>query len=110
MHRTHPESRFVLKVNKVYSDASVVTMSASVHETKRTALILESTGPGPDCEGAHEDRRWAETVLAGEKRVLEMIAGGNELCSILETLCQVAEEISCGPLCSIQLLDGASWD
>jgi PAS domain S-box-containing protein len=80
-------------------------MSASVHEPKDAAPVLESTDSGPDCGRAHEDRRWAEAVLAGEKQVLEMIAGGSELCSILETLCRVAEEISCGPVCSIQLLD-----
>jgi hypothetical protein len=44
-------------------------------------------------------------VLAGEKRVLEMIAGGNALDSILDALCRVVEEISCGSLCSILILD-----
>src|SRR5436189_4375481 len=52
-----------------------------------------------------EERQWAEAVLAGEKRVLEMIAGGSSLCSILDNLCRIAEEISSGSLCSILLLD-----
>ena len=56
-------------------------------------------------ENARGDRRWAEAALAGEKRVLEMIAGGNTLPSILEAVCRVAEERSPGSLCSILLLD-----
>jgi len=51
------------------------------------------------------ERKWAEAVLAGEKRVLELIAGGSALGSILDGLCRVAEEISSGSLCSILLLD-----
>jgi PAS domain S-box-containing protein len=56
------------------------------------------------CEDITE-RRWAEAVLAGEKRVLEMIAGGSALGLVLDGLCRVAEETSCGSLCSILLLD-----
>src|SRR4029077_19139808 len=44
-------------------------------------------------------------VLAGEKRVLEMIAGGSALASVLEGLCRVVEEISRDSLCSILILD-----
>src|SRR5262245_16959809 len=50
-------------------------------------------------------RKWAEAVLAGEKRVLEMIAGAKPLCSILEILCRVVEEISGSASCSILMLD-----
>jgi PAS domain S-box-containing protein len=53
-------------------------------------------------------RKWAEAVLAGEKRVLEMIAGGKSLCSILEALCGVVEEISGSASCSILVLDQRS--
>ena len=52
-----------------------------------------------------KDRQWAEAVLAAEKRVLEMIAGGNTLSTILDSLCREVEEMSCGSLCSILLLD-----
>ena len=38
------------------------------------------------------DRPWAERALAGEKRVLEMIARGHSLCAILNALCLVVEE------------------
>ncbi len=50
-------------------------------------------------------RKWAEGFLAGEKRVLEMIAKGNPLPSLLEALCRLVEEMSSGSVCSILLLD-----
>lgn len=81
-------------------------MNANLPESNLVAGVLDSREPGPGCAAAGEGhRQWAEAVLAGEKRVLEMIAGGGALGSILETLCKVAEEISRGSLCSILLLD-----
>jgi PAS domain S-box-containing protein len=56
-------------------------------------------------EQLQEDRQWAEAVLAGEKRVLEMIARSGSLCTILEALCRLVEQISSDSLCSISLLD-----
>jgi len=47
----------------------------------------------------------AEALLAGENRVLEMIAKGESLPSILNEVCRLVEEISSGSLCSILLLD-----
>ena len=38
-----------------------------------------------------EDRDWTEAFLAGEKRVLEMIARGAALAPILEALCRLGE-------------------
>jgi signal transduction histidine kinase/PAS domain-containing protein len=79
-------------------------MSASLQESVAPALSLPELGR--ECgEAPREDRLWAEAVLAGEKQVLEMIAGGDALASILDALCRVAEEISCGSRCSILLLD-----
>ncbi|MGP8198054.1 MAG: PAS domain S-box protein [Limisphaerales bacterium] len=52
-----------------------------------------------------EDRKWAQALLAGEKRVLEMIATGNPLPALLEALCRLVEELSSGCLCSLLLLD-----
>ncbi|MCI0624159.1 MAG: PAS domain S-box protein [Acidobacteria bacterium] len=52
-----------------------------------------------------EDRKRAETLLAGENRLLEMIAKGKSLASILDALCRVVEEMSGGSLASILLLD-----
>src|SRR5467141_4859132 len=52
-----------------------------------------------------EDRKRAEVVLAGEKRLLEMIAGGDSRALILDALCRLVEELASGSLSSILLLD-----
>jgi PAS domain S-box-containing protein len=52
-----------------------------------------------------EDRKRAEALLAGEKRLLEMVAGGNTLISILDSLCRLVEETASGYICGILLLD-----
>jgi PAS domain S-box-containing protein len=52
-----------------------------------------------------EDRKRAEALLAGEKRLLEMVAAGNTLTSILDALCQLVEETASGCICGILLLD-----
>ena len=52
-----------------------------------------------------EDQKRAEALLAGEKRLLEMVAGGNTLTSILDALCRLVEETASGYICGILLLD-----
>ncbi|HEY4046942.1 MAG TPA: PAS domain-containing protein [Acidobacteriaceae bacterium] len=52
-----------------------------------------------------EDRKRAETLLATEKRLLEMIAGGDSCAVILDKLCRLVEELASGSLSSILLLD-----
>src|SRR5262249_13764065 len=52
-----------------------------------------------------DERKRAEALLAGEKRLLEMIATGAPLSMILEALCRLVEELSPGALASILLLD-----
>jgi PAS domain S-box-containing protein len=54
-----------------------------------------------------EDRKRAEAVLAGEKRLLEMIARGDSLDLILDGACRLVEELASGSLCSILLLDSS---
>src|SRR6266436_414629 len=51
------------------------------------------------------ERNWAEALLGGEKRLLEMIAKGNSLSVILDALCRLVEEVDKGSLSSILLLD-----
>jgi PAS domain S-box-containing protein len=51
-------------------------------------------------------RKRAEALLAGEKRLLEMVARGDSLPLILDALCRLVEELSSGALASILLLDG----
>ncbi|MGH9969174.1 MAG: PAS domain-containing protein [Pyrinomonadaceae bacterium] len=52
-----------------------------------------------------EDRKRAEALLAGEKRLLEMVARGNTITSILDALCNLVEEAASGCICGILLLD-----
>jgi PAS domain S-box-containing protein len=55
---------------------------------------------------AIDDRRRAEALLAGEKRLLEMIATGKSLSTTLTELCLLVEELCPGCVsCSILLLD-----
>lgn len=52
-----------------------------------------------------DDQKWAERLLTGENRLLEMIAKGNSLTVILDRLCRLVEELSSGSLSSVLLLD-----
>ena len=58
-----------------------------------------------DRKRAEAALQWSEALLAGEKHVLEMIANGEALPRILETLCRVVEEQSSDMLASFLLLD-----
>ena len=51
------------------------------------------------------ERKRADALLAGEKRLLEMIAKGDSLPRLLEALCRLVEETATGSLCSILLVD-----
>ena len=52
-----------------------------------------------------DDRERAEILLAGEKRLLEMVAGGHSMPEILEALCRLVESIASGCYCSVVLVD-----
>src|SRR6266516_6270549 len=74
-------------------------------ERKQAMEILQESADDfrPDVE--LDERKRAETLLAGENRLLEMVAKGESLPSILEGICRLVEEISNDSLCSILLLD-----
>ena len=67
-------------------------MNSPIDETGATDLEME-------------DRTQAEKLLSGENRLLEMVAKGEPLPSILDGICRLVEEVSRGSLCSILLLD-----
>src|SRR5438270_1973926 len=50
-------------------------------------------------------RKRREALLAGENRVLEMVAKGDSLADILDNLCRLVEQQSAGVLASILLMD-----
>jgi PAS domain S-box-containing protein len=54
-----------------------------------------------------EDRKRAEHLLTGEKRLLEMVALGHELPNVLHALCTFVNEASVGCHCSILLIEPA---
>src|SRR5215831_7408439 len=51
------------------------------------------------------ERKRAEAILAGEKRILEMVAKGDSLEQILDALCRLVEEQARGVLASVLLLE-----
>jgi PAS domain S-box-containing protein len=53
-----------------------------------------------------DDRKRAEALLTGEKRILEMLAKGDPLAQILDSLCRLVEEQASGVLTSILLVEG----
>jgi PAS domain S-box-containing protein len=52
-----------------------------------------------------DDRKQAEALLAGEKRLLEMVAGGCSMFEILEAICGLVEATASGCHCSVVLVD-----
>src|SRR5882762_6911784 len=63
--------------------------------------LVEFVGSATDITG----RKRAEMLLAGEKRLLEMIARGDSRALVLDSLCRLVEELASGGLSSILLLD-----
>ena len=52
-----------------------------------------------------EERERAESLLAGEMRVLEMVAWGSPLSVVLDALCRLVDESATGCSCSILCVD-----
>jgi PAS domain S-box-containing protein len=52
-----------------------------------------------------EDRKRAEMLLAGEKRLLEKVACGEPRALVLDALCRLLEELASGSRASVLLLD-----
>src|SRR5438093_12643855 len=60
------------------------------------------------CRLRKEELEQAEILLAGENRLLEMVAKGSSLPEILASLCRLIEGLSSGSLCGILLVDPAA--
>jgi PAS domain S-box-containing protein len=52
-----------------------------------------------------DDRKRAEALLAGEKRVLELVARGHSMSEVLEALCHFVQDTAGECYCSVVLLD-----
>ena len=66
------------------------------------------SGTLDDLSSTVEDRKQAAALLAGENRLLEMLATGSTLSEILDALCRLIENIASGSLCGIVLVDPIS--
>jgi PAS domain S-box-containing protein len=55
-----------------------------------------------------DDRKRAEALLAGENRLLEMVARGSSLPAVLDALCGFVENLARGCHCCILLIDSES--
>ena len=53
----------------------------------------------------NDDRKRAEALLDGEKRLLEMVASGCPLEDVLEAMCRLVDTIVRESVCSILLID-----
>ena len=70
--------------------------------------VLNASGDLVEFVGSSTDiteRKRAEVLLAGENRLLEMIAMGDSRALILDALCRLVEELASGSLSSILLVD-----
>lgn len=55
-----------------------------------------------------EDQKRAEALRAGERRLLEMVASGSPLPSVLDSLCSLVETFAGGCRCSVLLTDSGN--
>jgi formate hydrogenlyase transcriptional activator len=77
-------------------------------KTNRHTEIDQRSGTLDDLSYTFEDRKQAEALLAGENRLLEMLATGCTLSEFLDALCRLIENIASGSLCGIVLVDPIS--
>jgi PAS domain S-box-containing protein len=91
-----------------------VTLNGEVRDVEVTAnpIIYERAPAAQVMIRDISERKRSEALLAGEKRLLEMIATGVPLNEILNTLCLIIEEQHSGTLASVLLLkpDGVHLD
>ncbi len=85
----------------VMPDSSVKYVHVVAHALHDESGSVEFVGAVMDVT----ERKRAEMLLTGEKRLLEMIARGDSRALNLEAFCRLFEELSSGSLSSILVLD-----
>jgi len=88
------------EARKVRKDGALIW----VRETGNAVVLRKRPVLLVVCEDITEQKR-AENLLAGEKRILEMLARGNSLAHMLESLCRLVEEQTQDVLASMLLLE-----
>src|SRR5882762_6732488 len=92
---------FELEYRLVMPDGLVKHVHVVAHASGDASGQIEYVGAVMDVT----EHRRATSALAGEKRLLEMIARGDSRTAILDALCRLVEELASGSLSSILLLD-----
>jgi signal transduction histidine kinase len=92
-------------VDLLYLENNLTTHAFTLDRITVLKLLASQAAISLENARLYADLRRAEALLAGEKRVLEMMSRGDWLSSILDALCQVAEESCEGWIASILLLD-----
>ena len=82
-------------------DGSVKHVHVVARALRGPSGVLEFVGAVMDLT----DRKRDEMLLAGERRLLEMIARGDSRAVVLDALCGLVEELATGALSSILVLD-----
>jgi PAS domain S-box-containing protein len=118
LQRMHPEDRTQVEETKdrAISAKSVYKVDHRILLPDGTVKYTRTVGhPVLNASGDVEqfvctmmditERKRAEVLLGGEKRLLEMIARGDSRTLVLEGACLLVEELASGSLSSILLLD-----
>jgi PAS domain S-box-containing protein len=117
LQRVHPEDADLVKqaIERAAQDGKdfdheyrLVMPGRSVKYVHVVAHALSDKSGGIEFVGAVMDvteRKRAEDLLAGEKHLLEMVARGDSLVHILDSLCRLVEEQASDVFASILLLD-----
>jgi PAS domain S-box-containing protein len=117
LQRVHPEDVALVKqaIERATQDGKnfeheyrLLMPDGSVKHVHVVAHALGDESGGIEFVGAVMDvteRKRAEALLAGEKRLLEMVARGDSLAQILDSLCLLVEGQASDVFASILLLD-----
>jgi signal transduction histidine kinase len=112
LRRRRPKSVLCMPITRQAEVVSILylenNLTTHAFTTDRIAVLKLLASQGAiSLENArlYADLRQAEALLAGEKRVLEMMTRGDSLYSILGALCAVADESCDGWISAILLLD-----
>jgi len=117
LQRVHPEDAALVKetIQRASREGHdfdhayrLVMPDHSMKHVHVVARAFRDESGGIEFVGAVMDlteRKRDEMLLAGERRLLEMIARGDSRAVILDALCRVVEELASGSLASILLLD-----
>ncbi|MFL5402652.1 MAG: PAS domain S-box protein [Gemmatimonadales bacterium] len=100
-------ARLLSSGNKVESETIRRRKDGSRIAVSMTASPVVTAGPieGYIIYRDITERKRAEALLGGEKRLLEMIARGEPLLVMLGALCRLVEQESSGAMCSILFVD-----